>query len=274
MSAGGSDSHSTELAAQEAARRDEIARGLASVLDRIDAATVAAGRADQPTLIVVTKRFPRSDVDHLKGLGVRDVGENKAQELADKYAHRWGTTRGAGKGDVGRDEEAQGGPAVPSVGGLSVHFIGQLQSNKAGVVAEVADVVHSVDRLKVAAALDRRRSESTGDPRPLEVLLQVSLDGDPARGGVPPSQVHALADAVGELPHLSLRGVMAVAPRELDPDEAFARLREVADGIRHAHPAATWISAGMSGDLEAAIRHGATHLRVGSAILGSRLSLG
>ena len=101
----------------------------------------------------------------------------------------------------------------------------------------------------------------------------MSLDGATSRGGVLPRDADALADAVAAAALLELRGVMAVAPLGADPDEAFARLRDVADGIRARHPRADWISAGMSGDLEAALRHGATHLRVGTAILGSRPSL-
>ena len=227
------------------ARRDELARSLARVGERIDRACADAGRTSPPTLVVVTKFFPRSDVDVLVDLGVRDVGENKAQELADKFPS---------------------GSAA-----LAVHFLGQMQSNKAGLVADHADVVHSVDRLKTARALDRRRAERG---LPLDVLLQVSLDGDPSRGGVSVPSLHPLAHEVSELSHLRMRGLMAVAPRGLDPDVAFAQLRAASDGIRAVWPDATWISAGMSGDLEAAVRHGATHLRVGSAILGSRPSLG
>lgn len=231
-------------------RRDEIEAGLAAVRDRITAAQEAAGRDDEVTLVVVSKRFPPSDIDLLAALGVRDIGENKEQELSGKL------------------------PDLTAREGLTVHFIGQLQSNKARAVARAADVVHSVDRAKLVGALARARAEVG---RPLDVLVQVSLAdaGAPdSRGGAPVEQVPGLAAAIAAEEWLRLRGVMAVAPLGGDPDAAFARLREVSDGIRASHSDATWISAGMSGDLEAAVRHGATHLRVGTAILGSRLSLG
>jgi PLP dependent protein len=232
-------------AAAMAARRDELGSRLGQVQDRIRRAMADAGRTDEPALVVVTKFFPASDVDLLAELGVTAIGENRDQEAAAKcaeLAHR----------DL-----------------LAVHFIGQLQSNKAASVAHYADVVQSVDRAKVVRALDRAAGQLG---RRLEVTVQVSLDEAPGRGGVAPTDAGALADLVAGSPALTLRGVMAVAPLGGDPREAFARLREVADGIRADHPDATWVSAGMSGDLEAAVAEGATHLRVGSAILGSRES--
>jgi pyridoxal phosphate enzyme (YggS family) len=204
-----------------------------------------AGRADSVCLVVVTKFFPADDVELLVDLGVTDVGENRDQEASAKVDLL-----------VRRDR-------------LTVHFIGQLQGNKAGSVARYADVVQSVDRAKVARALDR---SAGAQGRVLDVTVQVSLDESPGRGGVPVAEAAALADLVAGCPALRLRGVMAVAPLGGDPREAFARLRKVADGIRADHPQAGWVSAGMSGDLEAAIAEGATHLRVGSAILGSRPS--
>ncbi|EAP98636.1 hypothetical protein JNB_00670 [Janibacter sp. HTCC2649] len=230
------------------ARREDLAANLARVHERIDGAAMAAGRdAGDIDLVVVTKYFPASDVDLLADLGVRHIGENKDQEASAKVA------------DLTRRDE------------LTVHFIGQLQSNKVAHVAAYADVVQSVDRAKIVTGLDRA-AERHG--RHLDVLLQVALDGSGSRGGVAPEEARALADLVAESACLSLRGVMAVAPLEGDPRRAFARLRELADGIRAGHSDATWISAGMSGDLEEAVLEGATHLRVGSAILGSRPSLG
>ncbi|HET6966969.1 MAG TPA: YggS family pyridoxal phosphate-dependent enzyme [Ornithinibacter sp.] len=227
------------------ARRDELAASLAAVHARIDRAVADAGRVDTVSLVVVTKFFPASDVDLLAGLGVTDIGENRDQEAAAKV------------GQLAHREL------------LTVHFIGQLQSNKAASVAHYADVVQSVDRAKVARALDRAAS-AVG--RVLDVTVQVSLDASEGRGGVAPEEAAGLADLVAASPALRLRGVMAVAPLGADPRPAFARLREVGDGIRRAHPEATWVSAGMSADLEAAVAEGATHLRVGSAILGSRES--
>lgn len=228
-------------------RGDELAANLAAVRERIAAAAVAAGRVDDEIeLVVVTKYFPASDIDLLVDLGVRHIGENKDQEARAKVDEI-----------VRRDA-------------VTIHFIGQLQSNKVSHVAAYADVVQSVDRRKIVTALDRA-AEREG--RRIEVLVQVALDGVGGRGGVALDDVDSLADLVGESDHLDLRGVMAVAPREGDAREAFARLREVADGIRGRHCEASWISAGMSGDLEQAVAEGATHLRVGTAILGTRPSL-
>jgi pyridoxal phosphate enzyme (YggS family) len=232
-------------------RREELAAGLEAVRARIARACAESGRdPDEIELVAVTKFFPASDADLLAELGVRHVGENRHQEAVDKVAQLRHRDR------------------------LTVHFIGQLQTNKAAAVAEYADVVQSVDRLRLVDALQRGAHRAG---RRLGVLVQVSLDeGDvdhEGRAGAPPAEALLLADAVAQAPELDLLGVMAVAPLDADPAPAFARLREVADGIRAAHPGATWISAGMSGDLEEAIAHGATHLRVGSAILGSRPSL-
>jgi pyridoxal phosphate enzyme (YggS family) len=237
---------STGPSAGLAVRRAELAANLAAVRARVERACAAAGRdAREVTLIAVTKYFPASDVDLLAELGVRAVGENKDQEASAKFAQ------------VARRAD------------LEVHFIGQLQTNKASSVVGYADVVQSVDRLKLVGALDRAAGRAG---RRLRVLVQVALDEAEGRGGAVPADVPGLADAVAATEHLQLCGVMAVAPLGADPGHAFARLREVADGMRAAHPAASWISAGMSGDLEQAVAHGATHLRVGTAILGSRQS--
>ena len=231
-------------------RRDELAAGLAAVHRRIERACEASGRGpDEVELVVVTKFFPAGDVDLLADLGVRHVGENRHQEAVEKMA------------------------AVRCRSDLTVHFIGQLQTNKAGAVARYADVVQSVDRPRLVEAL-QRGADQCG--RRLGVLVQVSLDEAAAHGGragVGPEEAPQLADAVAAAPDLDLLGVMAVAPRGADPAPAFARLREAARGIRASHPQARWISAGMSADLETAVAHGATHLRVGSAILGTRRSL-
>ncbi|MEO5608251.1 MAG: YggS family pyridoxal phosphate-dependent enzyme [Ornithinibacter sp.] len=225
-------------------RREELSGALSVVRERIAAAAVAAGQdPEHIDLVVVTKYFPASDVDLLAELGVTAVGENRDQEAAAKCAelvHR---------------------------GVLSVHFIGQLQSNKAASVVRYADVVQSVDRIKLVRGLDRA-CEAAG--RRLDVLVQVGLDGSGGRGGADPEEVPALAAAIADSSGLHLRGVMAVAPLGSDARVAFDRLRDIADGLRVEHPEATWMSAGMSGDLEAAVAAGATHLRVGSAILGSR----
>jgi hypothetical protein len=242
--------HGNNLVGPNDARRAELANRLESVRTRIARACEDAGRQpDEVTLVVVTKYFPASDVLLLHELGVRAVGENKDQEASAKIS----------------EVRAALGPLAPEM-----HFVGQLQSNKARHVAGYADVVHSVDRPKLLAGLSTGALERG---RPLSVLLQVSLDRGAGRGGALPADLPALAAQVEALDGLALKGVMAVAPLGADPDTSFELLREVADGLRTQHPEAGWISAGMSGDLESAIRHGATHLRVGTAILGSRPSL-
>ena len=151
--------------------------------------------------------------------------------------------------------------------------MGQLQSNKAGSVTRYADAVHSLDRGKLVGALDRGvvRARDDGDrSTPLDVFVQVSLDGDAARGGAVAADVPALADAVAAADGLTLAGVMAVAPVGWEPVRAFADLAAVSADLRARHPAAVAISAGMSADLEAAIEAGSTHVRVGSALLGRR----
>ena len=241
-------------AAEEAVRREELAANLAEVRERIAAAERAAGRpAGDVTLIVVTKTWPASDVRLLAGLGVGDVGENRDQEALPKHE------------------------ACADLG-LRWHFIGQLQRNKARHVAAYADVVQSVDRPELVAALDRA---AAGAGRTLDVLLQIGLaavpDGAPPahRGGADPADVASLADLVEAAESLRLAGVMAVAPlgpdgSPADPRASFARLADVAAGLRADHPRATMVSAGMSGDLEEAVAAGATHVRVGTAVLGGR----
>lgn len=227
-------------------RTAQIAAGLAAVRARIDAARAAAGRTDDVQLVVVTKTFPASDVDILAGLGVTEVAENRDQEARAKH-------------------DACATPAA----GLRWHMIGQLQRNKAASVARWADVVESVDRPELAVALGRAAAD-TG--RVLEVLLQIALDPEPRedRGGVDPADAHDLAARVAEQPGLLLRGVMGVAPFPGDPGEAFDRLRAVSDELRTHWPEADRISAGMSGDLEQAVAHGATQVRIGGAVLGQR----
>lgn len=229
-------------------RRAEIAAGLGAVRARIAAACAAADRdPDEVSLVVVTKFFPASDVRLLADLGVTDVGENRHQEAEAKAQEC---------GDLG----------------LRWHFIGGLQRNKAAAVARYADVVESLDRPELVPRL-ARGAEERG--RPVDVLLQVSLDAPetPGRAGVAPERLGELAGEVEAVPELRLRGLMAVAPLGEEPAAAFARLAETRRSFLAAHPDATVLSAGMSGDLEEAIAVGATHVRVGSAVLGSRPSV-
>jgi len=226
-------------------RREQIATNLDRLRERVALAAQSAGRAaEEITIVVVTKFFPAGDVRILADLGVRDVGEN-------------------------RHQEAQAKAAELSDLDLTWHFIGGLQSNKAAAVTEYADAVHSVDRAKLLGPLDRG---AAARGRQLDVLIQVSLDPPdrPGRAGAPAADLSMIAEQIATAESLRLRGLMAVAPLGEDPDQAFARLAEIRSNFLSEQPGATWLSAGMSGDLEAAIRHGATHVRVGSAILGSR----
>ncbi len=225
-------------------RREELAGRLAALEERIVGACAAAGRSrDEVTLVAVTKTWPVPDLLLLRDLGVRDLGENKDAEAAEKAA------------------------AVP---GVRWHFVGQLQTNKARSVASYADLVHSLDRPRLAAALAEgaRRAD-----RRLDVLVQVSLDGDPQRGGALPADVPLLASLAAGLGALRVAGVMAVAPLGGDPRPAFDRLLQVSRRLRAEHPDAAVVSAGMSADLEAAVAAGATHLRVGTALLGHRAAV-
>ena len=235
------------------ARTRDLAAGLDRTRERIARACAAVDRDPaEITLVVVTKTWPADDVRRLAALGVRDVGENRAQDLLDKRT-------------------ALAADAVAT--GLRWHYIGRLQTNKARLVGEIADVVQSVDRVELLGPL-ARGAERAGAVR--DCLVQVSLDDVPAdgRGGVDPGSAIDLAAAIAAYPGLRVAGVMGVAPLDGDPAAAFARLLAVAGAVRAAHPGAGIVSAGMSGDLEAAIAAGATHLRVGSAVLGSRGSLG
>lgn len=239
-----------------AQRRAEIEQNLAAVRDRIAAAATACGRdPESVTLIAVTKTYPASDVALLAELGVRDIGENRDQEAAPKAL-----------------AVAQAGVDV------RWHYIGQLQRNKARSVAGYASVVHSVDRLPLVDALDKARREAgaAGGVPPLDVLVQVSLEDEAGlgRGGAEIADLPSIAARIDAAPALRLAGLMAVAPLGVKPEPGFARLAAVAHDLASLYPQAVIVSAGMSGDLEAAIAAGATHVRIGSALLGARPLLG
>ncbi|MEU9956841.1 YggS family pyridoxal phosphate-dependent enzyme [Streptomyces sp. NPDC050982] len=236
-------------------RKAQLAGNLAKVEERIAAACVAAGRKrEEVTLIVVTKTYPADDVRILSQLGVRHVAENRDQDAAPK---------------------AEACSDLP----LSWHFVGQLQTNKVRSVVGYADVVQSVDRARLVTALSK---EAVRQERELGCLIQVALDADETgrgeRGGVGTGGVEELAGLVAGAPGLRLDGLMTVAPltgpyagREL---AAFERLMDLSTDVRSAHPAANMVSAGMSADLEQAVAAGATHVRVGTAVLGVRPRLG
>ena len=222
-------------------RSQELSANLDSIRARIGAAVQGSGRSpDEVTLIVVTKTFPASDVQILYDLGVRDFGENRDQEASVKSLElpddcRW-------------------------------HFQGQIQSNKLKSIANWADVLHSIDDLAHARKLDSLVSPDTEK----DIFIQVSLDNLPNRGGVLPELVPEFLDGLSVFLHLNVRGLMAVAPLDEEPAVAFRRLKELSDQIVKVHPGANEISAGMSNDFEAAIANGATHIRIGSQILGVR----
>ena len=221
-----------------------LADRLARVDERIAAAARANGRdSSEITRIVITKFHPAQLVRDLYALGVRDVGENRQQEITAKRGE------------------------LDDLAGLRWHFVGQIQTNKARAVRAAASVVHSVDRAKLADALD---TAAEPDATPLDVLVQINLTLDAGRGGTSESDVVTLAEHVAGCAGLRLRGVMAVAPLDEPPAAAFARLADHAARVRAVVPDATWISAGMTGDFEEAIAVGATHLRIGSAITGNR----
>jgi len=238
-------------------RLAELAANLAAVRASIADACADAGRDPAEVgLIAVTKTFPVPDIIALAGLGLTDVGENKDQEAAPKVA------------------------ACDAAGlALRWHFVGQLQVNKVASVARYAYMVHSVDRPRLVTALGRRASEAG---RVIRCLVQVSLDADAdahaggapgevaGRGGAAPGEVLGLAAQIAAADGLELAGVMAVAPLGQPARAAYARLKEIAGAVRSAYPQALVISAGMSGDLRDAIAEGATHVRIGTALLGGR----
>ncbi|MGH4021530.1 MAG: YggS family pyridoxal phosphate-dependent enzyme [Pseudonocardiaceae bacterium] len=234
-------------------RAEELAVTLSGVRGRIAAACSAAGRAgEEVRLLAVTKTFPADDVALLTELGLTDFGEARDQEAAGKVARL-----------------AKLWPDAP----VRWHMVGRLQRNKARSVARWAVQVQSVDSPRLVDALARstRSAREAGEREgPLEVLVQASLDGDPGRGGCPLALLDTLAGRVAAAEGLELRGVMAVAPLDADPEPAFAALATAAQRVRQAHPGATELSAGMSGDLEIAIRHGSTCVRVGTALMGGR----
>ncbi|MBH5334391.1 YggS family pyridoxal phosphate-dependent enzyme [Streptomyces pactum] len=232
-------------------RRSELAANLAGVEDRIAAACAAAGRRrEEVTLIVVTKTYPADDVRLLSGLGVRQVAENRDQDAAPKAA-------------------------ACSDLPLSWHFVGQLQTNKVRSVVTYADIVQSVDRSRLVDALS---TAAVRAGREVGCLIQVAFDAESGergdRGGVAPDGVPALAERIAGAQGLRLDGLMTVAPLAGpyagDPRASFDRLMEISSRLRADHPAANMVSAGMSADLEDAVAAGATHVRVGTAVLGVR----
>jgi pyridoxal phosphate enzyme (YggS family) len=221
-------------------RAQEIAAALASVEDRITKAAETAGRnRSELTLIAVTKTYPASDVQILADLGVSNFGENRSDEGLEKSA------------------------AIAA----TWHFQGQVQGRKLKDIASWATYIHSIDSADHITKLSRICAEMD---RKISIFLQLSLDGAPDRGGVLADQLGQLADQVGADPNLQLAGLMCVPPVEYDFDRAFGEIAKVHSAFKAGYPGAVGLSAGMSSDFEVAIAYGATHLRVGSEILGSR----
>jgi pyridoxal phosphate enzyme (YggS family) len=217
-------------------RKAEIAQNLQEVKERIQNAAKSVNRdPSEISLIVVTKTFPISDIEILRDLGEANFGENRDQEAGPKAK------------------------TIPA----TWHFQGQIQSNKIKSICEWADVIHSISSEKEILKFAQ-------SPRKHQVFLQVSLDGQVGRGGASPADLTQLAGLVNQSNNLELLGLMAVAPLGVEPDKAFADLAQINQGFVGQYPTAKFLSAGMSGDFEAAIKHGATHIRVGSSILGSR----
>jgi len=221
-------------------REKEIADALKTVETQITAAAASAGRArSEVTLIAVTKTYPVTDVEILRNLGLQNFGENRSEEGVAKSAQVSGTW----------------------------HFQGQVQSRKLRDIATWASYVHSLDSAEHIEKLSRIATQSQKE---ISIFLQLSLDGAPGRGGVIATDLKALADTVVNLPQIKLVGLMFVPPVEYEHERAFAEIAEVHQGFKTDFPSATYLSAGMSSDFEVAISHGATHLRIGSQILGSR----
>jgi hypothetical protein len=231
------------LSAEQDERRAGLVTALGAVRARIADACTAAGRDPRSvTLIAVTKTYPLADIATLHELGVLDVGENRDQDAKAKAEALFGL-------------------------GLHWHFVGRVQTNKAASISRYAYAVHSLDRPEAVAAFAKATAERAA---PLEAFVQISLDGDCSRGGAAESDLLQLADAVVAAPGLELRGVMAVPPMAADLDASFARLAEFSAAVRAEHPTADAISGGMSADFDIAVKYGATHVRVGTALLGRR----
>ena len=222
-------------------RVDEISGNLEKVKEQIKLAAASANRlSEEITLVAVTKTFPVSDIEILYSLGIRDFGENRDQEASAKV------------GLLPKD--------------VRWHFQGQIQSNKLKSITSWASYIHSVDQLRYAQMIS---DYSAGNEKP--IFMQVSLDKPPqSRSGVNPSELLELAGAISELPGIRLQGLMAVAPVNSPAEQAFAELEDIRSDFLSTFPDAKSLSIGMSGDYQIAIKYGATHIRIGSSILGIR----
>lgn len=222
-------------------RKEELSRSLADVQARVlDAAARASRKAEEITLVAVTKTYPVSDVEILHQLGVTHFGENRSAEGLEKS----------------------------SLVSAHWHFQGQIQSNKIAAISSWAHTVHSLDDLSHVAKFDRAVGEIP--KKRLNIFIQISLDGDTSRAGVRGDDLVALGQLISSTKNLDLVGLMVVPPVQAEPEKAFSEVAEIAQRFRNEFPMAQSLSAGMSGDYEIAIAHGTTHIRVGSQILGPR----
>jgi pyridoxal phosphate enzyme (YggS family) len=225
----------------EVDRKAELSRSLSDVQTRIhEAASRASRQREEITLVAVTKTYPISDVEMLHQLGVTNFGENRSAEGLEKSS------------------------LVPA----QWHFQGQIQSNKIAAISSWAQTVHSLDDLSHVAKFDRAVGEIP--EKRLNIFIQISLDGDASRAGVRGDDLLSLGQAISSTKNLDLVGLMVVPPVQAEPEKAFSEVAELAQRFRQEFPKAQSLSAGMSGDYEIAIAHGATHIRVGSQILGPR----
>jgi pyridoxal phosphate enzyme (YggS family) len=222
-------------------RKQQIEENLNQIRKNIATAAAKSGRnPDEIKLIVVTKTFPISDLEILYSLGIREFGENRDQEASEKAE------------------------ALPP--DINWHFQGGIQSNKLKSICKWAAVIHSVDQFKYAQIISEQRRA-----KPIEIFIQVSLDQPPeSRGGVDPAKLIELANQISALPNLKILGLMAVGPVDQEVEPAFARLQQIQATFLTHFKDAVFLSSGMSGDYEMAISYGATHLRIGSSILGIR----
>ena len=228
---------------------NDIAHNLAQVRDKISATATRCSRASEEiTLLAVSKTKPASALAEAIAAGQRAFGENYVQEGVDKICHFR---------DQGQDD-------------LHWHFIGPLQSNKSRLVAEHFDWCHTIDRLKIAARLNDQRP---ADMAPLNVLIQINISDENSKSGIALSELDALAAEVAALPHLTLRGLMAIPAPESSYERQFAVARQMAvafEALKARHTTVDTLSLGMSDDMEAAIAAGSTMVRIGTAIFGAR----
>lgn len=253
--------------ASQGNRESELTHALAAVRSRLAMAAEAVGRnVGEIELLPITKFFPATDVAILSRLGCRCVGESREQEAAAKVAELTRLSQAAGRTDTGHADWRE----------LHWHMVGRIQRKKARSLARWAHTAHSVDSAQLVTALDRAVAAALAEGsrnNPLRVYVQVSLDGDASRGGVDVRVPGAVDDVCGRVQQakcLELVGLMGIPPLDWDPDEAFGRLQSEHRRVLESHPNAVGLSAGMSDDLEIAVKHGSTCVRVGTALLGPR----